>query len=84
MSEKEIHCTTLEEQGKRLREYSKKLSCEKRLELLQELNRRAFGNQNSEECLLKNREPRIFSQVENESEEEFFKRVNRENKNANH
>ena len=79
MSEKEIHCTTLEEQGKRLREYSKKLSCEKRLELLQELIRTTHGDIQP----TTDGEVHIFEKLDNETLAEFFARIKKE-KNATH
>lgn len=79
---KEIIFTTIEEQGKSLREYSKKLSYGERLVLLQELNRRAFGNKSREKIFSRRNEVRIFFKQEKETEEEFWKRVRKE-KNAN-
>jgi len=78
MLHKEIHFSTREEQGKSLREYSRKLSYGERLLLLQELNRRAFGNKSSKENFSQRDEIRIFSKRENETEEEFWQRVRKE------
>ncbi len=77
---KEIIFTTLEEQGKSVREYSKRLSYVGRLALLQELIYTTHGDiQPSSDGEL-----HIFEKDDDETFNEFFARVKRERKNAAH
>ena len=74
---KEIVFTTLESQGKRLLEYSRSLSPLERLAFLQELNKRAYGVHESSSSSGSG-EIRVFAKSEDETLEEFLRRVRKE------
>ena len=75
---KEIKFTTLQNQGQSLNEYSRSLTPEQRLQLLNELNKQAFWRELSENRI-PNKEIAVFTKNENESLPEFFARARRRN-----
>ncbi len=75
--EKEIIFTTLEEQGKRLLEYSRSLTPLERFGYLYELNRQAYDYENVRK-LSDSSEIHIATKSEFESLEEFLRRRNKE------